>query len=231
MTILAIDTSNDAMAIALSKDEQVIAEYISINKNKHSTRLMPAINQLMQDANIAPNHLTKIAVAKGPGSYTGVRVGLATAKTMGWSLNIPVVGVSSLQVLALQAKPVTGLICPFFDARRDMVFTGLYDSKLDLVQEERNVSMDEWLDQLSQLKEKIVFISPNMANYQERIVNKLGEYAEFMPEGFNQPRPGLLALFARDKKSNQVHQLQPNYLRLVEAEAKWLANQEEQAHE
>src|SRR5699024_1939365 len=103
MTILAIDTSNEALGIALYQNEKIIAEYISVSKIKHSTRLMPAIAQLMENADVEPKDLEKIIVAKGPGSYTGVRIGLSIAKTLAWSLNIPIVGISSLEALALLA--------------------------------------------------------------------------------------------------------------------------------
>src|SRR5690606_31260140 len=98
-------------------------EFTSNVPKTHSLRLMPAIVQLMNDLNMKPNDLDKIVVANGPGSYTGVRIGVTTAKTLAWSLNIPVVGVSSLEVLAYQGRFFNGFVSPFFDARRQTVFT------------------------------------------------------------------------------------------------------------
>ncbi|WP_440896782.1 tRNA (adenosine(37)-N6)-threonylcarbamoyltransferase complex dimerization subunit type 1 TsaB [Amphibacillus sp. Q70] len=226
MTVLAIDTSNDALGVALYQNGQIMAEYISINKNKHSTRLMPAIDQLLENAQVKPLDLNRIVVAKGPGSYTGVRIGLSVAKAMAWSLNIPIVGISSLEALSLQAQGREQLICPFFDARRGLVFTGLYDGKGRVVKADQNILMTEWLGQLAAMQEDIIFISPDLAQYQSLIIDQLGENAIFMPEGLNLTRPGLLAITGKDRAEENVHELVPSYLRLVEAEANWLAEQE-----
>src|SRR5699024_3708924 len=96
------DTSNQVMGVALLHDDVLVGEIVTNIKKNHSVRLMPAIDQLMRETGMTPDLLDKIAVAKGPGSFTGVRIGLATAKAMAWSLEIPIVGVSSLEVLAYQ---------------------------------------------------------------------------------------------------------------------------------
>lgn len=232
MSILAIDTSTDVMGIALYTQDKVIAEYVSVSKNKHSTRLMPAINQVMNDANIAPKDLSKIVVAKGPGSYTGVRIGISVAKTMAWTLNIPVVAISSLEALAMQAGANAQLICPFFDARRGLVYTGMYQSnengELVCVQDEQNIVFEDWLDQAKTLNRPIIFVSPDLALYQALIVEKLGSAAIFLPEGFHFNRPALLAIAGKDRAGEELHGLVPNYLRVVEAEAKWLAAKEKE---
>ncbi|MBU5595350.1 tRNA (adenosine(37)-N6)-threonylcarbamoyltransferase complex dimerization subunit type 1 TsaB [Amphibacillus sp. MSJ-3] len=226
MTILAIDTSNDALGIALYQNEQVIEEYISVNKNKHSARLMPAVDQLLKNAEVKPEDLSKIVVAKGPGSYTGVRIGLSVAKAMAWSLKIPIVGISSLEILSLQAQGRGYSVCPFIDARRDLVFTGLYDSNGQIVINDQNILMVDWLDKLAEISKKIIFVSPDLKQFEDMIIEKLGEKAIFMPKGFHVTRPGLLALAGKKRPGEDVHQLVPSYLRLVEAEAKWLAEQE-----
>ncbi|SEN97746.1 tRNA threonylcarbamoyladenosine biosynthesis protein TsaB [Amphibacillus marinus] len=222
MTILAIDTSNEMMGLALYHDQKIIAEYVSSNKNQHSTRLMPAINQIMADAHLKPKELTKIVVAKGPGSYTGVRIGLSVAKTMAWSLQIPIVGLSSLQALAYSAKPYQTMICPFFDARRGLVYTGLYNQHGKVVMTDQNLLMTDWLAQLKKDEQKCVFISPDIAVYQEQIIEVLGDQALFADSGFNYARPSMLAFAGADMGAQSVHELVPNYIRLVEAEVKWL---------
>jgi len=227
MTILAIDTSNEALGIALSQEHEVIAEFVSVSKKKHSKRLMPAIVQLMKNADIKPEDLSKIIVAKGPGSYTGVRIGLSIAKTMAWSLKIPIVGISSLETLSLQAQGRNALVSPFFDARRGLIYTGLYDADGEVVMPDQNVLMEDWLDQLSKLDKKVLFISPDLQIFKSQISDTLGDKALFLPKGFHTTRPGLLALTGRDRESEPVHQLVPSYLRMVEAEANWLAEQKE----
>ncbi|GGM39592.1 tRNA threonylcarbamoyladenosine biosynthesis protein TsaB [Paraliobacillus quinghaiensis] len=228
MNILAIDTSNETMGIAIYQDNKITAEYISNNKNKHSIRLMPAIVQLMRDVDLTPKELTKIVVAKGPGSYTGVRIGLSTAKTMAWTLNIPVVGISSLETLALQARELGYAICPFFDARRGLVYTGLFqraeDGLLTTV-EEKNVLFEDWLEQLKDVNHKVVFLSPDIDQYRDLIIEILGDNAIIPEEIYHTARPSLLAVYGRYKEADNIHNLTPNYLRLVEAEAKWLEAQ------
>src|SRR5574342_1124584 len=126
MTILAIDTSNYALGVALLEENQVLGEYMTNLKKNHSVRIMPAIQTLMQDCDRVPADLTKVVVAKGPGSYTGVRIGVTIAKTLAWTLKKDLVGISSLEVLAQSGKYFDGFTVPLFDARRTQVFTGLY---------------------------------------------------------------------------------------------------------
>lgn len=113
MNILAIDTSNQVLGIAILRKGQIIGEFITNIKKNQTSRLMPAIHQLMKDVHMDPDQLDKIVVAKGPGSYTGVRIGVSTAKSLAWSLSIPLVGVSSLEVLAYQGRLYDSFICPF----------------------------------------------------------------------------------------------------------------------
>src|SRR5438309_6062986 len=142
MNVLAIDTSNYSLGIALVNQEQVIGEYITNMKKNHSIRVMPAIEKLMQDCEMKPTDLEKIVVAKGPGSYTGVRIGVTIAKTLAWTLNIPLVGISSLEALAANGRYFNGLLSPLFDARRGQIYTGLYhfkENNLQTVLEDTNV--------------------------------------------------------------------------------------------
>src|SRR3954452_12881689 len=135
MTILAIDTSNYVLGVALLEDNQVLGEYMTNLKKNHSVRIMPAIQTLMKDCERVPADLTKIVVAKGPGSYTGVRIGVTIAKTLAWTLNIPLVGISSLEILAAgTGRYFDGYVSPIFDARRRLVYTGLYQYQNDELQ-------------------------------------------------------------------------------------------------
>ncbi|MFD2046474.1 tRNA (adenosine(37)-N6)-threonylcarbamoyltransferase complex dimerization subunit type 1 TsaB [Ornithinibacillus salinisoli] len=229
MSILAIDTSNQVLGVAILRENQVIGEVVTNITKNHSVRLMPAIDNLMKEVNIEPTQLEKIVVAKGPGSYTGVRIGLTTAKTLAWSLNIPIVGVSSLEVLAYQGRFFDSLVCPFFDARRGLVFTGLYewiDGKLALIVEETNILMEEWLTRLSESNKKILFLSPDIEKHRELIREKLGDLAIIPEDTYHIAKPSHLALAGSYHGAEHTHSIAPNYLRLAEAEANWLKNQE-----
>src|SRR5690625_4448999 len=129
MNILAIDTSTEKLNVAIAQNENITAELTLASKNNHSSRLMPSIAHMMKKVNINPEQLNEIVVGQEPGSYTGTRIGITTAKTLAWSLEIPIFTVSSLKATALSGIFFDGLICPFFDARRKSVFTSLYRSE------------------------------------------------------------------------------------------------------
>lgn len=230
MNILAIDTSNQVLGVALLKDDQIIGEIITNLAKNHSVRLMPAIDNLMKEVSMAPEQLDKIVVAKGPGSYTGVRIGITTAKSLAWALNIPVAGVSSLEILAYQGRFFNAPICSFFDARRGLVFTGIYqwnNNKLDTIHQEENMLMENLLKELAEKKSEVLFLSPDLSIYKDAIIHILGEYA-IIPEGpYHLAKPSHLALAGKDKEPADTHALTPNYLRLAEAEANWNKAQKE----
>ncbi|WP_106494756.1 tRNA (adenosine(37)-N6)-threonylcarbamoyltransferase complex dimerization subunit type 1 TsaB [Lentibacillus sp. Marseille-P4043] len=231
MNILAIDTSNQVLGVAILKDELIIGELVTNIKKNHSVRLMPAIDQLMKETNMTPDMLDKIVVAKGPGSFTGVRIGLATAKSLAWALDIPVVGISSLETLAYQGCFLNMFVCPFFDARRSNVYTGLYqwdEDKMTLVKNEQNISMTDWLEQLQMDGKKVLFLSPDIHLYEDVIMEYMGNLA-VIPQGpYHLAKPSHLGLAGLTKQPDNTHTLIPNYLRLAEAEAKWLKAQKEQ---
>lgn len=228
MTILAIDTSNLTLGVALIKDGKVIAEHISHFKKNHSVRAMPAIDELLKECGLKPSDLTQIAVAKGPGSYTGVRIGVTIAKTLAWSLNIPVKTVSSLEVLAANGRFFQGLICPLFDARRGQVYTGLYqyrDGKLHGLEEDQNILLEDWLKKLKAMDQQVLFIGSDTGIHREMIERILDEQAVIADPALQLPRPSELALIGELKEDEPVHSIVPNYIRLAEAEAVWLEKQ------
>ncbi|WP_088044646.1 tRNA (adenosine(37)-N6)-threonylcarbamoyltransferase complex dimerization subunit type 1 TsaB [Bacillus sp. EAC] len=229
MTVLAIDTSTNVMGVSLSKDDSIIGETITfINKN-HSVRLMPAIDLLMKECNVKPKELTKIVVAKGPGSYTGVRIGVTVAKTLAYTLNIPIIGVSSLKVLASNGRHFSGLVCPIFDARRNLLFTGLYDFRgketVNII-EDCNIDRSAWVEKLKLFNEPILFIGNDVAIHKDFIKEHLKESAVFVKNNLNNQRPSELFNCSVEEKEESIHEFSPEYLRLSEAEANWLAGQE-----
>ncbi|WP_016937068.1 tRNA (adenosine(37)-N6)-threonylcarbamoyltransferase complex dimerization subunit type 1 TsaB [Bacillus siamensis] len=228
MTILAIDTSNYTLGAALVREQTVMAEYITYLKKNHSVRAMPAVNSLLEDCGIKPQDLTKIAVAKGPGSYTGVRIGVTLAKTLAWSLKLPISAVSSLEVLAANGRHFQGLICPLFDARRGQVYTGLYeyrDGRLQSVLPDQNVLFTDWLGMLKEKASPVLFLGHDTAIHEETILQELTSQAVMGTAAQHNPRPSELAFLGLEKEETDVHSLVPDYLRLAEAEAKWMESQ------
>jgi tRNA threonylcarbamoyladenosine biosynthesis protein TsaB len=226
MTILAIDTSNYTLGVALIEENQVLGEYITNLKKNHSVRVMPAIETLMKDCDRKPADLTKIVVAKGPGSYTGVRIGVTIAKTFAWSLKIPLVGVSSLEVLAAgPGRYFDGFISPLFDARRGQVYTGLYqyqNGKLHAVEDDRLVMLADWVNFLKEAGQPVLFLGNDLPIHQKVIEETLGRNAVLASHTEQNPRPSELAQIGIEKHGEDIHSFVPNYIRLAEAEMKWL---------
>ena len=145
MKLLAFDTSSKALSVAILEDETLLAETTLTIKKNHSITLMPVIDFLMQQIDLTPKDLDRIVVAEGPGSYTGLRIAVATAKTLAHTLGIELVGVSSL--LALVPDDLEGLVVPVMDARRNNVYAGFYQED-QLVAPEGHFPFEEVLEQV-----------------------------------------------------------------------------------
>lgn len=230
MKILAIDTSNQVMGVGVSDGDQVLGEITTNMKKNHSVRLMPAIETMLTEVGIGAAELDAIAVAHGPGSYTGVRIGVTVAKTMAWSLGIGLAGVSSLEVLAQNGRRFEGMISPIFDARRGQVYTGLYQGcpRPEKVLGDQILQLTDWLEGLKSYDDPILFLGEDQKKHRDTITSVLGEQACFAATEEQTPRPGALALLAGRSFDDEraVHHFVPEYAQLAEAESKWLASQE-----
>ena len=218
MKVLAFDTSSKALSLAILEDKQVLAETtINIKKN-HSITLMPAIDFLMASLDWTPKDLDRIVVAEGPGSYTGLRIAVATAKTLAHTLNIELIGMSSL--LSLVPRQQEGLLVPLMDARRNNVYAGFYENAKP-VMPEAHLSFAEVLEKVTDA-EQVTFVG-EVGPFVEQIQEQLPQasYQETWPNAAN------LALWAWDKKADSLHDFVPNYLKRVEAEENWLKNHTE----
>jgi tRNA threonylcarbamoyladenosine biosynthesis protein TsaB len=231
MNVLALDTSNYSLGIALINEDKVIGEYMTNMKKNHSVRVMPAIERLLADCDMKPADLDKIVVAKGPGSYTGVRIGVTIAKTLAWTLNIPLVGISSLEVLAAGVgRHFDGFVSPLFDARRGQIYTGLYQYKngqLESVINDQILLSINWAERLREFEEKVLFVGGDIHLHIEGIREALGVRAVVAEVTEHNPRPSELALLGRDMPAEDIHTFVPNYIRLAEAEATWIKKQKE----
>ncbi|MCS1352125.1 tRNA (adenosine(37)-N6)-threonylcarbamoyltransferase complex dimerization subunit type 1 TsaB [Mechercharimyces sp. CAU 1602] len=232
MKMLALDTSTLVLGVAVVEEGHVLGEVTTNLKKNHSVRLMPTINHLLTDLGLSINDIDVIAVAQGPGSYTGVRIGVTTAKTMAWSLKLPLIGVSSLETLASNGNRFTGKIVPMFDARRRRIYTGLYQwtdgsGKKDAPEGVR--PLDEWLLYLKD-KGPLLFLGDDVASFRPMIIEAVGEDAFFGYADENIPRASRLAQIAWEKwkkgESVDAHSFVPEYLQLTEAETKWKEKQQ-----
>ncbi|KGA97775.1 hypothetical protein AJ85_09005 [Alkalihalobacillus alcalophilus ATCC 27647 = CGMCC 1.3604] len=233
--VLAIDTSSFVLGVAIMDGERVLGEIVTNSKKNHALRLMPAISKLMEELNIVPTELERIVVANGPGSYTGVRIGVTTAKTLAWSLNIPLVMVSSLEVMAQAGRFYPNKIVPLIDARRGQVYTGLYEAYGDEVKplgSDKLVLLSDWLTVLKAEGDSVLFVGQDVELHRDVIVEALGDKAKFAPVSVQLPRPTELGLLGQKKEAEaNVHVVTPQYLQLAEAEVKWKAEQEAKSHD
>jgi len=224
---LAIDTSTNVLGVAVANETKVIAELITNEKKNHSVRLMPAIDHVLKEVDLTPKQLDRIIVAKGPGSYTGVRIGVSVAKALAWSLQIPLVGISSLEVLAYNGRYFSGSVAPLFDARRGQVYTGLYRLErgaIQIVKEDRIIDAAEWANELKTRNEPVLFLGNDLEKHRETFEEILQDYANFGDVSQFNPRPGELAIAGMKREPEvHVHHFTPNYAQLAEAEKKWLA--------
>ncbi|SDX54017.1 tRNA threonylcarbamoyladenosine biosynthesis protein TsaB [Marininema mesophilum] len=231
MKWLAVDTSTLVLGVAILEDGRLLGEVTTHLHKNHSVRLMPTVARLMEDLELTPRDLDAVVVAGGPGSYTGVRIGYTTAKTIAWSLGIPLYSVSSLVVLAMNGFRFPGEIVPLFDARRDRVYTGLYgvnEGELVPILSERVIDIESWLKELVG-RGPILFMGEDVIRFQERILSVLGDLAHFGVPAENVSRASSLGMLGHRRYQQGVppekEDAAPNYLQLAEAEAKWLQNQ------
>lgn len=153
MKILAIDTTSTYTCAATCENGHVLAEYFADTNIKHSEALLPAIQQLLQQNQLNMNDIDMLAVAVGPGSFTGVRIGTATAKGLAFGREIPCVPVSSLEALAYNFNGQSGIICPVMDAKRGQYYNALFEWKADKLcrlTEDRLITFDELHAELAQ---------------------------------------------------------------------------------
>lgn len=219
MKLLAFDTSNQALSLAILEDEHLLAQTTLNIKKNHSIILMLAIDFLMNSLDMKPKDLDRIVVAQGPGSYTGLRIAVATAKTLAHTLKIELVGVSSL--LALVPEQVEGLVIPIMDARRNNVYAGFYQSG-QAVRPEAHLPLAEVLEMAGTADQPVTFVGET-ATFAEQIKDALPQAAiqSTLPDAATIGRLGL------DLQAQSIHDFVPNYLKRVEAEENWLKTHQE----
>lgn len=219
MKIAAIDTSSKALTLAILEDETLLAQMTLNIKKNHSITLMPAIDFLMNSLDMKPTDLDRIVVAQGPGSYTGLRMAVATAKTLAHTLKIELVGVSSL--LALVPEQVEGLVIPVMDARRNNVYAGFYQSGQS-VRSEAHLPLAEVLEIAGVADQPVTFVGET-AVFAEQIEAALPGVS-VQP---TLPDAAVIGRLGLDLPAQSIHDFVPNYLKRVEAEENWLKTHQE----
>ncbi len=232
--ILAIDSSSLVASVALVDENTVIAEYTINLKKTHSQTLLPMIDEIFKMTGIDKKSLSAIAVAQGPGSFTGLRIGAATAKGLALALDIPIVGVSTIEMMAYNFNHCNKLICPIMDARRNQVYTGIYECAEDAlkqVEKDAALSIEELIDKIRSIGKEVIFIGDGIPVFQELIDKELEVKHCYAKQHLNRQQSSALAVLGLKKlaegKAVVSDNFAPVYMRMSQAERERLENGKE----
>jgi tRNA threonylcarbamoyladenosine biosynthesis protein TsaB len=222
MRILAVDTATTSCSVAIVDKTSLLSEFTLAKEETHSKHLMDMIKAALKMSGLNFSDLDGFAVTRGPGSFTGLRIGISTIKGLAVASDKPVVGVSSLEALAFQVSYSYDLICPILDARKREVYFSRYrflngDLKKQTI--ERVAPPDQSVDDLN---ESCVFVGNGALLYKEMILEKMGELASFAPMIQNTIRASTLAYLSMAKFENydtdDIEKILPYYIRKSDAE-------------
>lgn len=225
MKILALDSSGMVASAAVIEEGRLLAEYTVNYKKTHSQTLLPMVDEIVKMIELDLDSIDVIAVAGGPGSFTGLRIGSATAKGLGLALGKPLVNVPTLEGLACNLYGTDRVICPMMDARRNQVYTGIYDfreDELEILEGQMAVPVQTVIEKLNQLGRAVILLGDGTAVYKEVLEKELQVPYSFAPPHLNQQRASAVAMraldYVRQGKTETAAQHQPDYLRVSQAE-------------
>lgn len=203
MKYLVIDTCTSSLIISIIQNDKILAIHEEKLNSDMSTKIIPVMQELFNNLNMEPKDIDKILVAVGPGSFTGIRIGVTVAKTFAWSLNIPIVPFSSLELMAT-TNIKEDYIVPIINARRDFVYAGIYDEHLTVIEKDKYISIEDLKNKLQD--KNYSFVS----------------YDAFENLTVTEPSINVLKIVEKYKNVEAVnpHKINPNYLKLTEAEMK-----------
>ena len=222
MKILAIDTATKSCSVAVTDDGSLCAELTTLKNQTHSKHLMELIHSVLEIAGFGVADLDGLAVTIGPGSFTGLRIGISTIKGLAHALDKPVVGISSLKALAWQCAETSYLICPLLDARKGEVYCATYRFNADQLIQKTSARAMIAETVVEDVKVPCVFIGTGARLYRQRITAALGGLAHFVPEGQNIIRASSVAFLSMPRfeanASDGIAGLVPHYIRKSDAE-------------
>ena len=224
MRILGIESSSMTASVALVDSGITMAEYTVNFKKTHSQTLLPMIHQMVSLLEIELFTIDAIAVSGGPGSFTGLRIGSATAKGLGFALNKPLIHIPTLDATAYNLFGASGLICPIMDARRNQVYTGIYrfEREFEVVMEQAAMEIGELLSRLNACGERVIFLGDGVPVYEDRIREQMVQPFDFAPANDNRQRAAsvaaLGAVYYTAGKFETAAEHKPDYLRKSQAE-------------
>lgn len=227
MRVLAIDSSGLTATVAIVEDDTTIAEFTINYKKTHSQTLLPMIDEMVKMVEADLNTIDAIAVAGGPGSFTGLRIGSATAKGLGLALGKPLIHIPTAEAMAYSIYGCEDIICPIMDARRNQVYTGIYQmdgDKLQVLEAQMAVEIDELAKKLCTYGKPVIFLGDGVPVHKDRLEKELMTNYDiaFAPAHMNQQRAaavGMLGIqYYKEGKTETAMEHKPDYLRVSQAE-------------
>lgn len=238
MKILALDSSGLVASVAVAEDDILLAEYTVNYKKTHSQTLLPMLDEVASMIELDLKTIDAIAVAGGPGSFTGLRIGSATAKGLGLALDRPLVSVPTVDALACNLWGCSQNICPIMDARRNQVYTGVYRFAGELLQVRRPqepLAVDTLAGILNEYGEEVVFLGDGVPVYREQLDRLLTVPYRYAPANQNRQRAASVAVLAmqyiREGRIETADEHRPDYLRLSQAERERMERMEKEAEQ
>lgn len=225
MKLLAIDSSGLVASVAIVTEDAMLAEYTVNYKKTHSQTLLPMLAEIVKMVDINMSEIDAIAVAAGPGSFTGLRIGSATAKGLGLALDKPLISVPTLEGLAYNLFGYDRLICPMLDARRSQVYTGLYEfvgNELIAVKQQTAVAVRDIVEEINRLGRRVIFVGDGIKVYKQLIEEEIKVEYAYAPIHLNLQRAGAIGAlgisYYKNDKYEKAAEHAPIYLRLSQAE-------------
>ncbi|MDD3652640.1 MAG: tRNA (adenosine(37)-N6)-threonylcarbamoyltransferase complex dimerization subunit type 1 TsaB [Desulfotomaculaceae bacterium] len=229
MYVLGIESATSVAAAAVVSIDGILAERMVMNKRTHSVNLLPLIKAVLEDAEINHSHLSGIAVSGGPGSFTGLRIGMSTAKALAQIWDLPVAGISTLETLAYPLAGHGRLVCPILNARKKEVYTAVFyrtGRVLNQLVSPMATSIEVLINILKDYSQPVTFLGDGVPEYILRLKESLANLAWFAPNSAGYPRGAVVAELGlktfRDGRGISPLQLKPEYVRPSEAEVVWL---------
>lgn len=225
MKLLALDSSGLVASVAIIEDNNLLGEYTINYKKTHSQTLLPMLDEVARMIELDKTSLDAIAISAGPGSFTGLRIGSATGKGLGLALNKPLIHVPTVDALAYNLWGTDKLVCPLMDARRQQVYTGLYefvDGKLHIIRNQCAIGIDEIIENVNTLGRSVIFLGDGIDVFSDYIKEHCTVSYTYAPAGMNKQRAASVALLGKEMfvrgEIESAAEHTPDYLRLSQAE-------------
>ena len=225
MKILGFDSSGMVASVAIVEDDILVAEYSVNYKKTHSQTLLPMFDEVVRMTELDLESIDAIAVAAGPGSFTGLRIGMSTVKGLGLALDKPVIAVPTCHALAFNLWGSDKLICPILDARRSQVYTALYEfenGEMITLKEQEAMDIGDLTDIINTMERDVIFVGDGIPVFKERIKENVIKNVSFAPAHLNRQRAGSVAalglIYMKEGKAESADDVKPVYLRKSQAE-------------